>query len=88
MKDFILATLPWIIIGISVAIIVVNNNKVKTKKTSKETYISEGLCLGMSFGVLLGSLYSEHLGIFLSLGMLIGEAIGSCIKKTNNKEDK
>lgn len=42
----------------------------------------------MSFGVLLGSLYSEHLGIFLSLGMLIGEAIGSCIKKTNNKEDK
>ena len=51
MKDFILATLPWIIIGISVAIIVVNNNKVNTKKTSKETYISEGLCLGMSFGV-------------------------------------
>ena len=53
MKDFILASLPWIIIGISVAIIIVNNNKLKTKKTSKETYISEGLCLRMSLGVLL-----------------------------------
>ena len=64
MRDFILASLPWVICGISIAIIIVNNNKVKTKKTSKETYISEGLCLGMCFGVLLGSIYSEHLGIF------------------------
>ena len=39
------------------------------------------MCLGMCFGVLLGSLYSEHLGIFLGLCMLIGEAIGSFIKK-------
>ncbi len=36
----------------------------------------------MSFGLLLGTSFaSEHLGIFLSLGMLVGEAIGSCIKK-------
>ena len=36
----------------------------------------------MSFGLLIGTSFSsEHLGIFLSLGMLIGEAIGLYIKK-------
>ena len=35
MKDFILTALPFIIIGISVAVIIVNSNK------NKETYISE-----------------------------------------------
>ena len=78
MKDFILASLPFIIIGICVAIIVVNNRKNK----NKESYISEGMCLGMSFGLLVGASFrSEHLGMFLSLGMLVGEAIGSSLKK-------
>ena len=53
MKDFILAALPFIIIGISVAIIIVNNKKNK----SKESYICEGMCFGMSFGLLLGTLF-------------------------------
>ena len=76
MKDFILTSLPFIIIGISVAVIIVNSNK------NKETYISEGMCLGMSFGLLLGTSFgNEHIGLFLSLGMLIGEAIGSFIIK-------
>lgn len=76
MKDFILTSLPFIIIGISVAVIIVNSNK------NKETYISEGMCLGMSFGLLLSNLFSsEHMGLSLSLGMLIREAIGSFIKK-------
>ena len=76
MIDFFLAALPFIIIGISVAVIVVNSNN------KKESYICEGMCLGMSMGLLLGTSFaSEHLGIFLSLGMLIGEAVGSSIKK-------
>ena len=86
MKDFILASLPWVICGISIAIIVVNCNKEKDKNLSEKTYLNEGRCLGMCFGVLLGSLYSEYLGIFLALGMLIGEAIGSFIKKKTNKK--
>ena len=69
MKDFILAALPFVIIGISVAIIIVNINKNK----NKVTYTPEGMCLGMSFGLLLSTLFSsEHMGLFLSLGMLIG----------------
>ena len=78
MKDFILAALPFVIMGISFAIIIVNNHKNK----NKGTYTIEGMCLGMSFGLLLGTLFSsEYNGLFLSLGILIGEAIGSFIKK-------
>ncbi|MGN0973589.1 MAG: hypothetical protein ACI4OT_02475 [Bacilli bacterium] len=81
MKDFVLAALPFIIMGISIAIIVVNCNK-ENKKSEKGTYINEGMCIGMSIGLLLGNLFDDgHLGIFLGLGMLIGEAIGSGIKK-------
>ena len=81
LADFILTALPFVIVGISIAIIVVNCNK-ENKKLEKGTYISEGMCIGMSIGLLLGNLYDDgHLGIFLGLGMLIGEAIGSGIKK-------
>lgn len=82
MKDFVLAALPFLIIGISIAIIIVNSNKAKGKKSEENTYIGEGMCLGMSLGILLGQTFAkEHLGIFLSSGMLVGEAIGSSIKK-------
>lgn len=81
MKEFILAALPFVVTGVSIAVIVINN---KSKK--EETYISEGMCLGMCFGVSFGCMFTNNLGLFLSLGMLIGEAIGNCIKK-NKKEE-
>lgn len=55
MKNFIFAVIPFIIIGISIAIIAANSKK------TKESRISEGMCL--------------------SIGMIVGEAIGSYIKK-------
>ena len=77
MKEFIFAALPFIVIGISIIIIMVNK-----KNKGKESYISEGMCLGMSFGLLVGTLFSnKYLGMSISLGMLIGETIGSYIKK-------
>lgn len=76
MKDFILAAIPFIIIGISFAIIAVNSKK------TKENYISEGMCLGISFGLLVSTLIpNEYMGMCLSIGMIIGEAVGSYIKK-------
>lgn len=76
MKDFILAAFPFVIMGISIIVIVVNSKK------NKENYISEGMVLGMSFGLLFGTAFSNsYLGLFLSIGMLLGEMIGSTIKK-------
>lgn len=75
-KDFVLAALPFIIIGVAIIVIVVNSKK------DKENHISEGMCLGMCLGLLIGASFpNEYLGISLSLGMIIGEAIGACVKK-------
>ena len=82
MKEFILAALLFVVIGLCVAVIAKNCN---TKKEEK-TYIIEGMCLGMCFGALIGSIFIEHIGIFLSLGMLAGETIGCYIRKNENKE--
>ena len=56
MKDFILVAFPFVIAGISIAIIVVNCNK-ENKELEKGTYISEGMCIGMCIGLLIGSLF-------------------------------
>ena len=75
MKDFILSALPFVIIGICVAIISVNS------KEGKNTYCSEGMPIGMCFGVAIASALHFNLSLGISLGMLIGEAIGSCKEK-------
>mgnify|MGYP005959972307 FL=1 len=76
MKNFIFAAISFVIIGISIAIIAANSKK------TKESRISEGMCLGMSFGLLVSTLIpSEYMGMCLSIGMIVGEAIGSYIKK-------
>lgn len=75
MKDFIFAALPFIIIGICLAIIFANcNNKEKV-------YLSEGLAIGMCFGVAVASALHINLGLGISIGMLIGEAIGISVEK-------
>ena len=70
MKDFILSALPFIIIGICLAVICANGKKYK------QTYLSEGLAIGMCFGVAVASALHINLGLGISIGMLIGEAIG------------
>ena len=75
MKDFIFAALPFVIIGICLAIICANF------KNEKKTYCSEGMAIGMCFGVAISSALHINLGIGISLGMLIGEAIGICKEK-------
>ena len=75
MKDFILSALPFIIIGICLAIIFANNKK------EKNTYCSEGMALGMCFGVAMASALKINMGLGISLGMLIGETVGMLKEK-------
>ena len=70
MKDFILSALPFIIIGICLAFICANGSK------NKQTYCSEGMAIAMCFGVVISSTLHINLGLGISIGMLIGEAIG------------
>ena len=75
MKDFIFAALPFIIIGICLAIICANFKK------DKKTYCSEGMSIGMCLGVALSSTFKMNIGLGISLGMIIGEVIGILIEK-------
>lgn len=70
MKDFIFAALPFVIIGICLAIICANY------KQEKKTYCSEGMAIGMCLGVAIATSLKINLGLGISIGMLIGEAIG------------
>lgn len=79
MKEFIISALPFVVIGVCVAIIIANATKSKTNK--EETYITEGLCLGVSLGVVFSTTFNLNLGLGMSLGMLIGETLGVFIKK-------
>ena len=76
MKDFIEMALPFIIMGVSVVVVCINFKK------NKKNYLTEGMCLGMSFGLMFSNLFeTNQTSLCLGLGMLLGEAIGSCIKR-------
>lgn len=75
MKDFIVAALPFVIIGICLAIVFANFSK------DKKTYCVEGMSIGTCFGVAISSLIKINMGLGVSLGMLIGETIGILVEK-------
>lgn len=75
MKDFILAALPFIIVGLCLAVILANGDH------KQNNYSAEGMCIGMCLGSSLSCALSINMGLSLSLGMLIGETVGLLIKK-------
>ena len=77
MKEFMMAALPWICIGIAIALFAVNHSVAKKAKNCDKgygNYMTEGMCLGMCVGTALG-------GNGLIYGMLLGLVIGMFIKK-------
>lgn len=97
MTDFLLAALPWVLIGIAIAIIAANIGRKKKKLNAKgqenpdeadshnidykENYMSQEMCLGMCIGTVLSSTGIVPLSYGISFGMLIGMVVGICIKK-------
>lgn len=72
--SFLKNALPFIIIGVSVIVIVVNINK-------KNTYLSEGMIFGVMLGAMIGYSFKLRLELCILLGMIVGEAIGSIVVK-------
>ena len=75
--DFIHAALPFIIIGLVLAVFFA----FRSKSNTENNYSTMGMALGMCFGSLFGTLGLVDIGIGLSLGMLIGLCFGSLIEK-------
>ena len=84
--DFLSAALPWLCIGLLLAIFFAQNARKKNAKTKHENFSTEGMALGMCFGVAIGSSVGSNTGIGLTLGMLAGFVIGSLIEKKNDNE--
>ena len=85
--DFLRAALPWIAMGLLLAVFFARSTGKKKKEKKSYDYGTEGMCLGMCFGTAIGTTFGNNSGIGISLGMLIGLAIGTCIKKETRGED-
>lgn len=72
--SFLKNTLPFIIFGVSVVVIVVNINR-------KNTYLSEGMLFGIALGGIVGYSFKFRMELCIALGMIVGEAVGSLIVK-------
>lgn len=89
MLNFVIATLPWLSLGVCVLIIILkfykkrkiekeNNTKLsKTiEKEESSSNMAMGMSLGMCFGVMFSTLDLISLSYGISFGMLIGMTIG------------
>lgn len=86
--DFIQAALPWIAVGLLLAVFFARSTGKKKKEEQCDDYRTEGMCLGMCFGTAIGTALGNNTGIGITLGMLLGLAVGSSIKKEEQNDDK
>ena len=84
--DFLRAALPWIVIGLALAVFFARSAEKKKKEEKTGDYGALGMSLGMCLGAAIGAAFDNNSGIGISLGMLIGLTIGGCIKKESNDE--
>lgn len=97
MVDFLLAALPWVVMAIAIAFVVVNFSRKKSvlnmerekgldeekfkSVVGEDDYISVGMCWGICFGSVFSLLGIVSLSYGISFGMLIGMVVGIYIKK-------
>ena len=86
--DFIRAALPWVAMGLLLAVFAARSVGKKKKEKQNDDYGTEGMCLGMCFGTAIGTALGNNTGIGISLGMLLGLAVGSSIKKEEQSNDE
>ena len=86
--DFIRAALPWVAMGLLLAVFAARSAGRKKKEKEIDNYGTEGMCLGMCFGTAIGTALGNNTGIGISLGMLLGLAVGSSIKKEEQSNDE
>ena len=82
--DFLRAALPWIGMGLLLAVYIAGS--VKNKEEQSANFGTEGMCLGMCFGTAIGTAFGNNIAIGLPLGMLLGLVIGSSIKKEEQSD--
>ena len=72
--------------GLLLAVFFARGARRKKDKEKKEDYGSEGMALGMCFGVAIASALHIDVGLGLTVGMLLGLVVGSGMEKKNDRE--
>ena len=85
---FIHAALPWITIGLLLAVFFAREAHKEEESETNDNYGAEGMCLGMCAGSAISVLSTLSAGLGMTLGMLIGLAVGTCIKREDRGKDK
>lgn len=86
--DFLHAALPWISIGLLLAVFFARSAGKEKKEEAPDDYGTEGMCLGMCLGTAIGTALGSNTGIGICLGMLLGLAIGTSIKKEGQSDEQ
>ncbi len=84
--EFMRAALPWIALGLLLAVLFARSANRKNDREKKENYGSEGMALGMCFGVAMASALQIDVSLGLTVGMLLGLVAGSGMEKKNDRE--
>ena len=66
--DFLRAALPWVAIGLLLAVFAVRSAKKKKDEQPQDDYGTEGMCLGMCFGTAIGTAIGNNTGIGITWG--------------------
>lgn len=81
MIQFLTAALPWLAMGVLLAMFFARNADRKKNAKQQADYGSLGMSMGMCFGLAIELSWTHHIGIGMAIGMLLGLVIGSEIKK-------
>ena len=85
---FMSAALPWIAMGLLLAIFFARAASRKKPRGKKEEYGLAGMALGMCFGVALSSALHINVGLGMMAGMVLGLLVGLWIESNQDKEHK
>ena len=77
MDQFIHGTLPYILVGLVLVILVWDQHRPQRKAS----FIMGGMCLGLLAGLGIAMLMKQDLGLGVGIGMLLGEVLGLLVKK-------
>ena len=72
MRDFIMAALPLVVVGIALAVFFAGRAGKKKKGEKENGYEAMGMSLGMFFGAAVGAILPEYIGVTLSMGCSLG----------------
>ena len=82
MKDFITAALPWVMMGLALAVLAASYAREKKEDQKKRNELQlGGMALGMLLGGALGTIgLLENYALGISLGALWGLVIGTVVE--------